>query len=69
MSVDISAQLQEVLSALLAEAKKKGATGSASGGVFDNRGIFTKTSQRVITGDGWAYDIVLAGWTTSLPRA
>ena len=52
---------QEMVPPLLQEVREKGAAGWASDGVFDNRESFTKTSQWIIGGDRWAYDMGLGG--------
>lgn len=60
-SASISSKLQEVLPPLLEEASAAGAVSFHFQQVFDARDSFLKTSQWIIGGDGWAYDIGFGG--------
>merc|ERR1719221_342981 len=60
-SASTSVQLQDVLPGLLEQAKASGASGFAFSQVYDNKDLFVKTSQWIIGGDGWAYDIGFGG--------
>ncbi|CAK0794683.1 unnamed protein product [Prorocentrum cordatum] len=56
-----STHMQNVLPPLLEKAKEQGAKGFAFSQVYDNKDLFVKTSQWIIGGDGWAYDIGFGG--------
>eukprot|EP00931_Biecheleriopsis_adriatica_P028683 TRINITY_DN1709_c0_g1_i4.p1 TRINITY_DN1709_c0_g1~~TRINITY_DN1709_c0_g1_i4.p1 ORF type:complete len:1910 (-),score=435.02 TRINITY_DN1709_c0_g1_i4:68-5407(-) len=60
-SASTSTQLQEILPPLLEKAKEAGASSLAFHEVYDNSKNFVKTSQWIIGGDGWAYDIGYGG--------
>eukprot|EP00440_Ansanella_granifera_P049780 gb/GFBE01053950.1/.p1 GENE.gb/GFBE01053950.1/~~gb/GFBE01053950.1/.p1 ORF type:complete len:1885 (+),score=518.72 gb/GFBE01053950.1/:1-5655(+) len=60
-SAGTSTKLQELLPPLLEKAKEQGASSFAFHQVYDNRSHFVKTSQWIIGGDGWAYDIGYGG--------
>jgi homodimeric pyruvate:ferredoxin (flavodoxin) oxidoreductase len=56
-----STRMQDVIPPLLEQAKSEGANGFAFSQVYDNKDLFVKTSQWIIGGDGWAYDIGFGG--------
>jgi sulfite reductase alpha subunit-like flavoprotein len=56
-----STKLQDELPALLEEAQVKGVSSFNFQQVYDSRENFLKTSQWIIGGDGWAYDIGFGG--------
>mmetsp|Transcript_97806 Transcript_97806/g.276848 ORF Transcript_97806/g.276848 Transcript_97806/m.276848 type:complete len:1894 (+) Transcript_97806:108-5789(+) len=56
-----STTLQDLLPALLDKAKAQGANSFAFNQVYDSKDCFVKTSQWIVGGDGWAYDIGFGG--------
>jgi len=61
MSPSISTKCQDILPALLTEAKEAGASSFMFHQVHDSSDNFLKTTQWIIGGDGWAYDIGFGG--------
>jgi pyruvate/2-oxoacid:ferredoxin oxidoreductase beta subunit/ferredoxin len=57
----ISTEMQKALPPLLEQAKEQGASSFTFHQVYDSRTSFVKTSQWIIGGDGWAYDIGFGG--------
>jgi len=57
----VCSQVQDVLPDLLEKAKDEGASSLAFYNVYDSKNIFVKTTQWIIGGDGWAYDIGFGG--------
>jgi homodimeric pyruvate:ferredoxin (flavodoxin) oxidoreductase len=53
--------LQNEIPPLLEEAKQAGAKSMCFNNVYDNKDMFIKTSQWIVGGDGWAYDIGFGG--------
>jgi homodimeric pyruvate:ferredoxin (flavodoxin) oxidoreductase len=60
-SASTSTRLQDSLPALLEQAKQQGASSFIFHQVYDAQDSFLKTSQWIIGGDGWAYDIGFGG--------
>lgn len=60
-SAGTSTKLQDLLPGMLDEAKAKGASSFNFQQVHDSKDSFVKTSQWIIGGDGWAYDIGFGG--------
>jgi homodimeric pyruvate:ferredoxin (flavodoxin) oxidoreductase len=61
MNPTISTEMQDIIPGLLEAAKEEGASSFAFHQVYDSRNNFLKTSQWIIGGDGWAYDIGFGG--------